>query len=258
MPVEQVAQPCEVCGVETVQRCSSCVKAGIDLFFCGKEHQKLVWSAHKTVCGPGKAHPFAVMPLTYDEQWWLLRNLDKVVPGHETTLREQFGRVSRSDEAAEVIVKDLYGDAYERNELANKALLVNWLRAFASYPHKGDEAALRLLLALGDGQFDAFSAAQSCARRFASVSAALAQQGNTDTTSSDSAWLSTLQHKSLLVNRLQQLTFNNDGYQAPMIALHRQADARFLAWIRAGAGSDDPKVARALAEFEVPNAERTW
>ncbi|GAA5914374.1 hypothetical protein JCM8208_002828, partial [Rhodotorula glutinis] len=53
MPVEQVPQPCEVCGVETTQRCSSCLEAGIDLFFCGKDHQKLVWPAHKTVCGPG-------------------------------------------------------------------------------------------------------------------------------------------------------------------------------------------------------------
>lgn len=42
MPVEPVAQPCEVCGVETTQRCSSCVKAGVDLFFCSKDHQKLV------------------------------------------------------------------------------------------------------------------------------------------------------------------------------------------------------------------------
>ena len=42
MSTASVAQPCEVCGVETTQRCSSCVQAGVDLFFCSKAHQKLV------------------------------------------------------------------------------------------------------------------------------------------------------------------------------------------------------------------------
>ena len=33
---------CLVCGVETKNRCSSCAKAGIDLFFCSADHQALV------------------------------------------------------------------------------------------------------------------------------------------------------------------------------------------------------------------------
>ncbi|BGP39595.1 hypothetical protein JCM10449v2_003546 [Rhodotorula kratochvilovae] len=40
-------QPCLVCGEETKNRCSSCAMAGIDLFFCSKEHQKLVWKTHR-------------------------------------------------------------------------------------------------------------------------------------------------------------------------------------------------------------------
>ena len=35
-------EKCLVCGEKTKNRCSSCVKAGIDLYFCSTEHQKLV------------------------------------------------------------------------------------------------------------------------------------------------------------------------------------------------------------------------
>jgi len=42
MPHDFIPQPCEVCGEATKNRCSSCHKAGIDLFFCSPEHQKLV------------------------------------------------------------------------------------------------------------------------------------------------------------------------------------------------------------------------
>ena len=35
-------QTCLVCGIKTENRCSSCAKAGIDLFFCSPDHQKLV------------------------------------------------------------------------------------------------------------------------------------------------------------------------------------------------------------------------
>ncbi|GAA6055374.1 hypothetical protein NBRC10513_006314 [Rhodotorula toruloides] len=54
----QTTGECLVCGTETKNRCSACTKAGLDLFFCSPEHQKLVWSPHKLVCGPGKANPW--------------------------------------------------------------------------------------------------------------------------------------------------------------------------------------------------------
>ncbi|BGP39538.1 hypothetical protein JCM10450v2_003504 [Rhodotorula kratochvilovae] len=63
----QAEQPCLVCGTKTKNVCSSCRKAGIDLFFCSPEHQKLVWSKHKLVCGPGKAKPFLWPRLSSEE-----------------------------------------------------------------------------------------------------------------------------------------------------------------------------------------------
>ncbi|GAA6039900.1 hypothetical protein JCM8097_006790 [Rhodosporidiobolus ruineniae] len=58
---------CCVCGKETTTRCQACGKAGISLFFCSSEHQKLVWFAHKQVCGPGKANPFVWPDLSQTE-----------------------------------------------------------------------------------------------------------------------------------------------------------------------------------------------
>lgn len=94
---------CLVCGTKTRNRCSDCAKAGIDLFFCSHEHQKLVrlcdalsprsappaltlrdalaqvWKAHRLVCGPGKANPFMWPLLTEDESREVLAHM------HEST-----------------------------------------------------------------------------------------------------------------------------------------------------------------------------
>ncbi|GJN88963.1 hypothetical protein Rhopal_001934-T1 [Rhodotorula paludigena] len=55
-------QRCAVCDVETDNCCSACGTAGVALFFCSREHQKLVWPSHRIACGPGKANPFFVPP----------------------------------------------------------------------------------------------------------------------------------------------------------------------------------------------------
>ncbi|GAA5847923.1 hypothetical protein JCM5353_004482 [Sporobolomyces roseus] len=49
---------CVCCGEETATRCSECAKYGTDwMFFCSREHQKLVWYLHKRVCGK-RSNPF--------------------------------------------------------------------------------------------------------------------------------------------------------------------------------------------------------
>ncbi|BGP39663.1 hypothetical protein JCM10449v2_003614 [Rhodotorula kratochvilovae] len=92
MPAKPATQPCEVCGGLTTLRCVACQKAGIDLFFCSRKHQKLVWELHKTVCGPGKAFPIAIEPLTDAELDMARRRLDQtMIPGQKNpqTLRDK-------------------------------------------------------------------------------------------------------------------------------------------------------------------------
>ncbi|GAA6032908.1 hypothetical protein JCM8097_000043 [Rhodosporidiobolus ruineniae] len=79
---------CCVCGQETKDRCGACAKAGFDLFFCSREHQKLVWFAHKLVCGP-KSKPFSFPPLSQDQVATVKANfLSEYYQGteHETTV----------------------------------------------------------------------------------------------------------------------------------------------------------------------------
>ncbi|KAG0657140.1 hypothetical protein C6P46_006637 [Rhodotorula mucilaginosa] len=58
---------CLVCGEPATFKCSRCSReGGIDLFYCSKEHQTLLWPAHKLVCG-SHAHPFRLPSFTQAE-----------------------------------------------------------------------------------------------------------------------------------------------------------------------------------------------
>ncbi|GAA6013928.1 hypothetical protein JCM10207_000170 [Rhodosporidiobolus poonsookiae] len=61
-----LAQPCSICGTKTTTRCSSCGAAGADIFFCSKDCQRAIWSAHKQICG-ARANPFQWPPLSPEE-----------------------------------------------------------------------------------------------------------------------------------------------------------------------------------------------
>ncbi|GAA6039911.1 hypothetical protein NBRC10512_008236 [Rhodotorula toruloides] len=62
----QELSKCCVCGQVATKRCEPCGARDVDLFFCSPEHQKLVWDAHKQVCGD-KANPFTSPPLSAKE-----------------------------------------------------------------------------------------------------------------------------------------------------------------------------------------------
>ncbi|GAA5990851.1 hypothetical protein JCM10908_000044 [Rhodotorula pacifica] len=77
---------CFVCGAESTQRCSACAKDGVSVTFCSMEHQKLVWHAHKPVCGPGKAMPFtAPSTMSKDELATLVSLLSYAYPAEPST-----------------------------------------------------------------------------------------------------------------------------------------------------------------------------
>ncbi|GAA6032964.1 hypothetical protein JCM8097_000071 [Rhodosporidiobolus ruineniae] len=57
---------CCVCNAKTTQGCAACAKAGFSIFFCSREHQKLVWFAHKPFCG-SNSKPFSFPPLSKEE-----------------------------------------------------------------------------------------------------------------------------------------------------------------------------------------------
>ncbi|GAA5868661.1 hypothetical protein JCM3774_003618 [Rhodotorula dairenensis] len=76
---------CLACGKASTLRCSACANtAGIDLFFCSKGHQKLVWPYHRLVCGE-RAHPFRLPVYSQEEADVLLERLRE--PAEKAKLR---------------------------------------------------------------------------------------------------------------------------------------------------------------------------
>ncbi|GAA5905043.1 hypothetical protein JCM6882_002426 [Rhodosporidiobolus microsporus] len=68
---------CCVCAKPTTTRCGACQAAGVDVFFCSKEHQKLVYFAHKQVCGE-RANPFLWPDLSKEEAEEAIKHMDEV------------------------------------------------------------------------------------------------------------------------------------------------------------------------------------
>ncbi|GAA5992887.1 hypothetical protein JCM10908_001391 [Rhodotorula pacifica] len=75
-PTQRVIAECTVCGAESQTRCSSCYsESGLSLYFCSKEHQKLIWPYHRLVCGK-RAHPFHLPPFDPEEAMLLVYRLE--------------------------------------------------------------------------------------------------------------------------------------------------------------------------------------
>ncbi|GAA5944314.1 hypothetical protein JCM10213_003222 [Rhodosporidiobolus nylandii] len=89
---------CAVCGVETDQRCSGC-QGDDPLFFCSREHQKLLWKTHKVLCGHD-SDSFFFPPLSEQELATfrcLVHGHDRVEPDKDvpTMYQDVFGALSR-------------------------------------------------------------------------------------------------------------------------------------------------------------------
>ncbi|GAA5975761.1 hypothetical protein JCM5350_000723 [Sporobolomyces pararoseus] len=72
---KKVGGHCVVCGKETHLRCEACSRFGTDfMYFCGEEHQKLIWFLHKKVCGT-RSNPFVFPGFVESEIQDILKKL---------------------------------------------------------------------------------------------------------------------------------------------------------------------------------------
>ncbi|GAA5872089.1 hypothetical protein JCM8547_003099 [Rhodosporidiobolus lusitaniae] len=69
MSVTTNEKPCWVCGKLTTSVCGACASADkpMEISFCSRECQKMVWPIDKMFCGPGKTNPFILPPLSKEE-----------------------------------------------------------------------------------------------------------------------------------------------------------------------------------------------
>jgi len=71
----------------------------------------------------------------------------------------------------------------------------------------------------------------------------------------DSPWVSLVLHKALIVHRLCEFT-GNDGQDQQNMAYWEESTRRLDDWVRAGAGSDDRTIRRALTTFQGPTEDK--
>ncbi|BGP15760.1 hypothetical protein JCM10213_007944 [Rhodosporidiobolus nylandii] len=84
---------CCVCGKVASQRCQPCGQAGWESLYCTREHQKLVWKAHKIVCGK-HANAFQWPALTRAEELFILEHRKVDLDSPLFAMRTRRGPVS--------------------------------------------------------------------------------------------------------------------------------------------------------------------
>ncbi|PRQ72403.1 hypothetical protein AAT19DRAFT_16327 [Rhodotorula toruloides] len=137
----QTTGECLVCGNETKNRCSRCLEAGLDVFFCSPEHQKMVWFAHRAVCGPGKANPPLFPELTPAELADVLTRRDVQVPALAITTESSAARAHpdavtlanlfelHERDSFEHIAESASGPVNDCSKLPNKPLVLAHIRS---------------------------------------------------------------------------------------------------------------------------------
>ncbi|GAA5885834.1 hypothetical protein JCM6882_007578 [Rhodosporidiobolus microsporus] len=208
LPVD--ATPCCVCGEETKNRCSACGDAGTSLFFCSREHQKLIWPVHKRVCG-SKSTPCQLPFLTSKEAQDVKKNLETVVqvsPLCSMTVAG-FLRHSRPDASREHL--EMFVDA---------------ITSGSSYSLAGLQSMLTIIRSLrwfrlkenGEEDLDPFD----CLAR---LEAEIQQQLPSEKYGA-APWQSDLRHKALIFFALKQLHFSPspppalETFHAPTASMH--------------------------------------
>ncbi|GAA5945767.1 hypothetical protein JCM3775_005845 [Rhodotorula graminis] len=250
---------CEVCGIETTRRCSSCASANLDLWFCTPQHLQLIWPAHKLACGLGKAYPFATRPLQLPELGIALTRLDEDAlpfrPG-QVTLRKLLTTFAQSADTAEDILVNLAGDVNDTRRFEYKPLMVSLVRSAVSQHLACEESdappvTYSSMLDPNDPEyFDELSTMQYTADIVFCVADWLFGYNAMSRDYAVEQWFSLLQHKLFIMSRLGHLSVHP---LAPpgMGELYLGAKERLLEWVKSGMGTERPEFVRALEGFKM-------
>ncbi|GAA5914666.1 hypothetical protein JCM8208_000406 [Rhodotorula glutinis] len=193
------------------------------------KHQKLVWPAHKLVCGPGKAHPFAMLPLL-DVELEQARQLLHSTLGVGTEADSQKFRAALEEldvVPAEQVLDNASGDVYDARKLQHKPLVLS-----------NDDVDLAI--------FSEVVASQICAATISVIDAQLCGARAMPVDYAEKVWFSLAQHKLYIIAQLGQLS-RCPSTTAEVAAFHKPSKERYNTWFQSGMGTGDPCIARALS-----------
>jgi len=139
------------------------------------------------------------------------------------------------------------GDAYGSSRQANKLLLLNWVRSECARHFAFDLSVLAALLHgvnTDSRYFCPLTAAQQHSHLVVSV---ISKLSGAELEYEEKAWFSLLQHKALISERLSQMSAVSGVLDEECA---QACQKRLGDWIRAGAGTAEPRITRALASFQ--------
>ncbi|KAL7338355.1 putative dentin sialophosphoprotein [Rhodotorula toruloides] len=231
MPAQPPTAPCEVCGATTTTNCSSCAQVGIDLFFCSRDCQKLVWCSHKFVCGTGgRAGPIKIPELSAEEIEDLKARADNSMwleIGGFSSVKADLERFS--GRSFEYVLKHLPGPTWSTAELPLKPLLVAAVRS-----SRLAVCRMNLPPSVSPPVPFFFLAAQQC-----QVYVHLYKSEMLPPFVSYKSWNDFLIHRLLFTDNFR---YDVEGIAALTARLHR----RYILWMFDGMGTGDQELADAL------------
>lgn len=155
--------------------------------------------------------------------------------------------------SAQALLDGLVSGAYRLKTPHNKFLLLTWIRNYLA--RRPDHERISTSSSGHTTSFSQYLAAEYCAVIIARVNRAISDRGSVMLDLDDAEWYSLVQHRALLISRLEQLS--RVGGQAIQYAERaRQMKQRLFEWIRAGAGCGSADMRRKLANFRGPGEAR--
>ncbi|BGO96414.1 putative hemagglutinin [Rhodotorula toruloides ATCC 204091] len=247
MPSTANYSACFVCGRLTALKCRPCTDAGVDLFFCSPECQKLVWFAHRQVCGPGKANPPCLPELSPGElQSARERSRNPIVTGggHPMTLAGDLEGVSH--DRFETVMNFIGGPVNECSALPNKPYLVSIVRSTRwSDPTQKPNISLR-------GLPDKF-VIDHVSKLICGVCSSLLGADILPEKVIETSWWTSLIHRLVLLSATVKVAL--ETCDPKYFAWACSARLRLVQWLHGGMNIGDAALKAALADYDPMTTE---
>ncbi|BGP07541.1 hypothetical protein JCM10049v2_003379 [Rhodotorula toruloides] len=238
---------CSVCGRLTSLKCRPCTDAGVDLFFCSPECQKLVWFAHRQVCGPGKTNPPCLPELSSAElQSARERSRNPIVTGggHPMMLAGDLEGVSH--DRFETVINFIGGPVNECSALPNKPYLVSIVRSTRwSDPTQKPNISLR-------GLPDNF-VINHVSKLICGVCSSLLGGDILPEKVIDTSWWTPLVHRLVLLSATVKVAL--ETCDAKYFAWACSARLRLVQWLHSGMNIGAAALKAALADYDPMTTE---
>ncbi|GAA5851954.1 hypothetical protein JCM5353_004860 [Sporobolomyces roseus] len=271
LPGFELKGQCLICNKETTRRCSACARHGtMWMYFCSEEHQRLIWSIHKRICG-AFSRPFHFPPLTQEE-------IDEIVKIKDEPCRDADDEITTLQGSMNQQVKERHPEAPDDSEFPVMQAAYRWRRRQSqkslltcSMPLDGSPLPMKLSRAVPSIRGRAFIAKSTSGAFFEKKPSIQEREEMTlnspfdylasleyccmeHVTSNPESypWLTDLQHHLVILLALHRLMWkhrNERAYHEQLFDYRQHSFARILKYLEAVVKPVNPEVAKKIVEM---------